>query len=914
MLNITFWTQNFISSLPRQMSFFSELENCKKMDVPQKVIELLEQDPELAKLYALWSGVGEGYTVKEHTLRVLEVFMREFLPLPKVEYLFSTFGITWQEFVFFLALHDIGKGVAVREGKGRDFKSKEFAETAPVFTRVAEMCGLDPKKCRYFLALLENDPIGQAVIKGRDAVIANAADQIRQGAYKAEVNPEEFLWVQTLFHAIDASSYPYIRKNFFASDANVAISIQNQSLSKLLGHSPEQKEILKKLADQLHCLPLYLQDIFDTHAFTAPAYVRTVSALNIPLDLDDVARQALTYRELQQMIERKRALKMQLDATTDAVYLQCKKAISDLKDAKAPFCLSRNSRTNPELKAMCEKKVLSQAQQTLQQEVACLFERDDIHNRELSDRVLDLTISFSEQLELTEALRKFENTIAYHGTNSAALALMLADRHLLLECSGYLRRTFRAPLSGEGDIGIKRYGVNDQSVSFSPRHMPEFAYEYARRISHDSIPSEEKMQTIFKRPFQVIIRLYKEEKFSLNTLKAWRQHEEADFEHMLVLYKKALLEEIGQAIDQENEEIAYQSSIKTKDSETLQIIKENLTSFQNTVQRLRELETFLNSKTMHSQEDLPPLTFKQKKIVEQFKSPIDAFIGDHTEWEKTLFRFLQARQWNSTYFNQLLDQFQPREEILQRLDHFYQKEKKHHELLAELRSYVLTESEKQFLQTLLDGKKAEKSPMPIGPFDAGKVAKIFSSLEMIDDDYMKNKFPYTSTSKFFWRMYYRTILIRKFQGVEESSISTKMLARDLELLTETYAKLKKVLAKEDAKEMLVFPDDVKLRQLVIRPFPLLLALDASLENKQWKVQRRGEVALIGSFKFGAGGINRIYTDTMENCQRLKEVLPVEMRDQIQICQMKDLQRAMWKASPLPLSNPKWLDPTKSATL
>jgi hypothetical protein len=77
----------------------------------QDLLDLLNQDPLLDEAYRMSAGVGEGYTVLEHTKMVLQQALEH---QHHFEEKIKT-HLPWNYFLLFLALHDIGKGVALKE-------------------------------------------------------------------------------------------------------------------------------------------------------------------------------------------------------------------------------------------------------------------------------------------------------------------------------------------------------------------------------------------------------------------------------------------------------------------------------------------------------------------------------------------------------------------------------------------------------------------------------------------------------------------------------------------------------------------------------------------------------------------------------------------------------------------------------
>lgn len=172
------------------------------------VIDLLSADSQLQELFAQDSGVFENYTIREHTLRVYDVF-NEQLPhfQSALENIVSIDVIRLLKFT--LALHDIGKPIAIRE-RGKKFQH-EF--TVPILKEHMRQAGFEPKDLLAAEALMGHDELGR-FIKGRSSV-EQAAEQLRTLSEQSGLGLVDFFASQLFYYTVDAGSYKFLRQSVF---------------------------------------------------------------------------------------------------------------------------------------------------------------------------------------------------------------------------------------------------------------------------------------------------------------------------------------------------------------------------------------------------------------------------------------------------------------------------------------------------------------------------------------------------------------------------------------------------------------------------------------------------------------------------------------------------------------------------
>ncbi len=163
--------------------------------VPGPLVEAFKEDPELKRRYEADAGVWEKYSIERHTLMAMVQYERYLsghsLPAGMDRGLFRTM----------LALHDIGKPDAVREGNIGLQHERTIALIGPALKKL----GYQDKDVRLVDSLLGGDPIGRFLKTGKDP--ERWARQIVDAAEKADVDPAAYFALLLTFFKADASAY-----------------------------------------------------------------------------------------------------------------------------------------------------------------------------------------------------------------------------------------------------------------------------------------------------------------------------------------------------------------------------------------------------------------------------------------------------------------------------------------------------------------------------------------------------------------------------------------------------------------------------------------------------------------------------------------------------------------------------------
>jgi len=176
------------------------------------ILSFLEQDEEARALLAKSAGVQEGYTVKEHTLRVYGVFADQLASSGLKPVQIGGENVDLPNLLkFTIALHDIGKGSAAEAGN----VSLQHKFTIPILEKNLQKFGFSRKETEIASALVDNDILG-AMVKNQLSV-EDAQKSLTEIAQKVGMQPADFFTLESLFYRSDAASYPQVRENYFFS-------------------------------------------------------------------------------------------------------------------------------------------------------------------------------------------------------------------------------------------------------------------------------------------------------------------------------------------------------------------------------------------------------------------------------------------------------------------------------------------------------------------------------------------------------------------------------------------------------------------------------------------------------------------------------------------------------------------------
>ncbi len=193
----------------------------KNISHPLFLLDVLGRSKELEPLLYSDSGVWERYTIKEHSLRVLELLKEQYSCLVKPEFekeMSENLKMPLKNFMeLTMSLHDIGKPLALEAGD----KDRQHEFTRPVMEKVMKVLRVPEDARTIALELTDNDVIGD-YLKGSIS-FTQAVSQLEAQAKKTVLSVENYFKLQMMFYTADAGSYPGLFERVFTEDANCCI-------------------------------------------------------------------------------------------------------------------------------------------------------------------------------------------------------------------------------------------------------------------------------------------------------------------------------------------------------------------------------------------------------------------------------------------------------------------------------------------------------------------------------------------------------------------------------------------------------------------------------------------------------------------------------------------------------------------
>jgi hypothetical protein len=175
----------------------------------KKIMALLSQDPKLAALFTADSGVPQGYTIRGHNLRVYRLYENQvrYFGLDQIK---TPESIDLANLIkFTIALHDIGKPLAVKAGN----KALQHLYTIPIMDEAMPKLGFSKAEINLAKVIVDNDVIGE--LDQGLVTPEQAYRELNELAAKTSLSPRDFFRLQTFFYTIDAGSYPGLLKKIF---------------------------------------------------------------------------------------------------------------------------------------------------------------------------------------------------------------------------------------------------------------------------------------------------------------------------------------------------------------------------------------------------------------------------------------------------------------------------------------------------------------------------------------------------------------------------------------------------------------------------------------------------------------------------------------------------------------------------
>lgn len=240
--------EDFINCLKQQSTLDLALRNDRflhdQLENDEKLQQLFNTDPEYKKLiqqisldllYKSDSGVKEGYTVGEHSVRALVVFETQkkfFTRLDEIKPHFIQNNYNFLKYL--VAYHDIGKSISIKTVGNN---SEEIAYSYPITWRLMNNSGFNKEESQFAISLIALHKIIGSYLQNRTE-FSTFVSEVRRYSKFNSISDEVFFYYLQILYIADAGSYPYLQK--------VVFNINPQSNEMTIKSSPRYEELVQK--------------------------------------------------------------------------------------------------------------------------------------------------------------------------------------------------------------------------------------------------------------------------------------------------------------------------------------------------------------------------------------------------------------------------------------------------------------------------------------------------------------------------------------------------------------------------------------------------------------------------------------------------------------------------------------------
>jgi hypothetical protein len=818
----------------------------------QGLIDLISEDEEFDDLYELNAGVEEEYTIREHTEIVLQSFIQEYADQPEVQEILSGSLLTREEFMLFLALHDIGKGKAVKEVPQACEKRKklELEYTINAIKSFCEKCYLE-KLIPAFEALLIDDAVGDYLKKNAPclALAKKTADCVRIGAEQSKLPVLNFLKLKILFHRVDAGSYSYLREKIFKTDPNKKITLGRFYQPSIINYSAPILAKIKQIE----------------------LAVRTEHPLQQPFPPELATRLKATIQDysLTEIIELKKLAK-QLNASNHLSPEQSSHLnahLIEIEEAHLPF------RTYRHIK-------MGSAELNLQHQ-----------NRQTRENLKKVIHEGTISPEVQHRLQLLANITFIHGSNSAALAIMHLSNQYELQCVSTLLSQGIAPMGGTFDIGSSFCGVNQHCLSVETVRNIPLVLKYAQKS-----PFKPKEIESLRNPLIMGDSSWEMNFSSFNydfrILSIWRALDRQEFDRAFApgtLANKFYLEM------QEKYRQQLQNKINATDPSKNDKNLDSLDALNHLIKAVSTGEGWMAIEADSIDLSKDPNTSYQLNFMKGMILSPFSFQAQIKWWHRTSIMLLQYQQWDPIGFKEhILSQ---REGWVQAFDAARREGERPLKMLLSILDWTFNEEERFFLLTAFTDDVSQEMQIP------ERLQPLIGSLQELSQWKNARYNPLTpstvkerlstcfnSENAQQWISLLKTTLQDKLEDGEEVEYF-KELRNGCELSLATIAEsYQKLISRFDSQSnALEIPNEQTIRSLIKSPFPIIFG-STTVKPKCGDPKYVGfnEYHLDRPVPLGKGGCDLLFTDTEESKILMESLLPEHLKAQITIHLFKDL--------------------------
>ena len=193
------------------------------------IINALKKNPELSFWYEQSLPGPDDLTLETHTLAVIENFQKYFN--------YQNLFVNDKEYLFCLALHDIGKPSAILAGD----KYSQHSYTINILEEIRDLLPIDNISFQKMKALIDGDPIGKYLDNRYSLSADESCVLFSDMAGESRIKGDEFWKMLVIYYQCDAAGYDFLQKRLFLNDSNDSIELLPDKSRFLFKNGYEEK-------------------------------------------------------------------------------------------------------------------------------------------------------------------------------------------------------------------------------------------------------------------------------------------------------------------------------------------------------------------------------------------------------------------------------------------------------------------------------------------------------------------------------------------------------------------------------------------------------------------------------------------------------------------------------------------------
>ncbi|RLJ69326.1 DarT ssDNA thymidine ADP-ribosyltransferase family protein [Pedobacter alluvionis] len=192
----------------------------------------LKLQPEFSYWFGRELGGPDGLNLEQHTRKVICNYLQYFKGKQK-------FFPIEKEYLLCLALHDIGKPVAVAEGN----RKLQHVRTLEILERNRKILPISENSYEFMKTIIDADPIGRFLNTTEEFNVSDASKEVLEMQEKLQIALGDFAGSLIIYYQCDAAGYTSLQKRLFLLGEDSSLTISEDGSRLLFNAEYEPKFI-----------------------------------------------------------------------------------------------------------------------------------------------------------------------------------------------------------------------------------------------------------------------------------------------------------------------------------------------------------------------------------------------------------------------------------------------------------------------------------------------------------------------------------------------------------------------------------------------------------------------------------------------------------------------------------------------